>query len=332
MAKSKANVAELLAQAQKPAEEAMRLHPLYRGKLEVTPKCAIRSCDDFSIWYSPGVAAPCRDIAAHPERVFVHTNKANFVAVVSDGTRVLGLGDIGPHAALPVMEGKAVLFKYLGGVDAFPICLATKDPDELIQACKWLEPSFGGINLEDIAKPKCFYILERLRGNDHSGLARRAGHRRGDPRRPDQFLKITRKSKETARLVLIGAGAANIAGAHSHGGDFRRRILMVDTQGILHRDRTDLKLPQNEFKLRVAERTNPTRRSGGIAEALKDADVCIALAKSGPGVIKPEWISSMAKDAIVSHAPIRCRKSGRGRPKRRARESLRPDARTSPIK
>jgi malate dehydrogenase (oxaloacetate-decarboxylating) len=303
MAKSKANVAELLAQAQKPAEEAMRLHPLYRGKLEVTPKCAIRSCDDFSIWYSPGVAAPCRDIAAHPERVFAHTNKANFVAVVSDGTRVLGLGDIGPHAALPVMEGKAILFKYLGGVDAFPICLATKDPDELIQACKWLEPSFGGINLEDIAKPKCFYILERLRKemtipvwhDDQQGTAAvtLAGL--------INSLKITGKSKETARLVLIGAGAANIAVVRilMAAGFPPQNMLMVDTQGILHRDRTDLKLPQNEFKLRVAERTNPTRRSGGIAEALKDADVCIALAKSGPGVIKPEWISSMAKDAIV---------------------------------
>ena len=303
MAKSKANVAELLAQAQKPAEEAMRLHPLYRGKLEVTPKCAIRSCDDFSIWYSPGVAAPCRDIAAHPERVFAHTNKANFVAVVSDGTRVLGLGDIGPHAALPVMEGKAILFKYLGGVDAFPICLATQDPDELIQACKWLEPSFGGINLEDIAKPKCFYILDRLRKemtipvwhDDQQGTAAvtLAGL--------INSLKITGKSKETARLVLIGAGAANIAVVRilMAAGFPPHNMLMVDTQGILRRDRTDLKLPHNEFKLRVAERTNPTRRSGGIADALKNADVCIALAKSGPGVIKPEWISSMAKDAIV---------------------------------
>jgi malate dehydrogenase (oxaloacetate-decarboxylating) len=149
--KVKPNVAELLAKAQKPSEDSLRWHPFYRGKLEVTPKCRIKDSSDFAIWYSPGVAAPCRDIAAHPEQVFVHTNKANFIAIVSDGTRVLGLGDIGPHAALPVMEGKAILFKYLGGVDAFPICLATKDPDELIQACKWLEPSFGGINLEDIA-------------------------------------------------------------------------------------------------------------------------------------------------------------------------------------
>ena len=140
----------------------MRLHPFYRGKVEVIPKCSVSDFKDFSIWYTPGVAAPCRDIDKHPEKVFEHTNKANFVAVVSDGTRVLGLGDIGPEAALPVMEGKALLFKYLGGVDAFPICLDTKDPEEIIKACKWLAPTFGAINLEDIAQPKCFYILKRL--------------------------------------------------------------------------------------------------------------------------------------------------------------------------
>ena len=211
--KAKPNVTELLAKAQKPSEDSLRLHPVYRGKLEVTPKCRIKDSGDFAIWYSPGVAAPCRDIAAHPEQVFAHTNKANFIAVVSDGTRVLGLGDIGPHAALPVMEGKAILFKYLGGVDAFPICLATKDPDELIQACKWLEPSFGGINLEDIAKPKCFYILDRLRKemtipvwhDDQQGTAAvtLAGL--------INALKIVGKNKQKVRIALIGAGAANIA-------------------------------------------------------------------------------------------------------------------------
>src|SRR5512147_72034 len=210
---TESNIAELLARAQKPAEDALRLHPLYHGKLEVTPKCAIRTYEDFSVWYSPGVAAPCRDIVAHPEQVFAHTNKANFVAVVSDGTRVLGLGDIGPHAALPVMEGKALLFKYLGGVDAFPICLATKDPEEIIHACKWLEPSFGAINLEDIANPKCFYILDRLRQeltipvwhDDQQGTAAvtLAGL--------TNALKLVGKSIEAARVVLVGAGAANIA-------------------------------------------------------------------------------------------------------------------------
>lgn len=299
----RANVAELLARAQKPAEEALRLHPYYRGKLEVTPKCAIESCDDFAVWYSPGVAAPCRDIAAHPERVFVHTNKANFIAVVSDGTRVLGLGDIGPHAALPVMEGKAVLFKYLGGVDAFPICLGTKDPEEIIQACKWLEPSFGGINLEDIAKPKCFYILDRLRKemsipvwhDDQQGTAAvtLAGL--------INSLKIVDKRKESVRLTFVGAGAANIAVIRIliAAGFPSQNMLMVDTGGILHRSRADLRSPENQFKWRICEITNREQRSGTLAEALRGADVCIALAKSGPGLIKPDWVSSMAKDSIV---------------------------------
>lgn len=300
---TESNIAELLARAQKPAEDALRLHPLYHGKLEVTPKCPINSYEDFSVWYSPGVAAPCRDIAAHPEQVFAHTNKANFIAVISDGTRVLGLGDIGPHAALPVMEGKAILFKYLGGVDAFPICLATKDPDELIQACKWLEPSFGGINLEDIAKPKCFYILQRLRKemkipvwhDDQQGTAAvtLAGLLNA--------LRIVGKKKETARLALIGAGAANVAVVRIliTAGFPPDQIIMVDSRGILHRGRDDLKTPENEFKWRLCQETNGEQRSGGIADALRGADACVALAKSGPGVIKPEWIAAMAKDAIV---------------------------------
>ena len=144
---------ELLAKAKKPAEDAMKLHPLYKGKIETVPKCAVRSLDDFSIWYTPGVAEPCKAIRRHRELVYEMTNKGNTVAIVTDGTRVLGLGDIGPEAGLPVMEGKALLFKYLGGVDAVPICLGTKDPDQIIQAVKWLQPSFGGINLEDITNP-----------------------------------------------------------------------------------------------------------------------------------------------------------------------------------
>src|SRR4030042_1033978 len=152
---------ELLAKARKPAEDAMKLHPFYRGKMQTVPKCCIRDFNDFAIWYTPGVAEPCRAIKADREKVYEFTNKWNTVAIVSDGTRVLGLGDIGPEAALPVMEGKALLFKYLGGVDAFPICLKTKDADEIVRALELLEPSFGGINLEDIEKPKCFYALEK---------------------------------------------------------------------------------------------------------------------------------------------------------------------------
>ncbi|MHA2061694.1 MAG: NAD(P)-dependent malic enzyme, partial [Candidatus Sifarchaeia archaeon] len=143
----------------------MKLHPFYEGKIQTLPKCIIRDFNDFAIWYSPGVAEPCLDIQKNPEKVYEHTNKWNTVAVVSDGTRVLGLGDIGPKAAMPVMEGKALLFKYLGGVDAVPICLDTKDPDKIIETVKLIQPSFGGINLEDIAKPKCFYILDTLRAD-----------------------------------------------------------------------------------------------------------------------------------------------------------------------
>ena len=297
------DVASLLAQAQKPSEDALRLHPQYRGKLEVTPKCSIESCDDFAIWYTPGVAAPCRDIAAHPERVFSHTNKGNFVAVVSDGTRVLGLGDIGPHAALPVMEGKAILFKYLGAVDAFPICLATKDPEEIIQACKWLEPSFGAINLEDIANPKCFYILDRLRQeltipvwhDDQQGTAAvtLAGL--------INALKIVGKSISAARVVLVGAGAANIAVMRLlvNAGFPGANLMVVDSRGLLHRGRDDLRTAVNPYKWRICELTNGEQKTGGIADALMAADVCIAIAKSGPGVIKPEWIAGMAQNAIV---------------------------------
>jgi len=154
---------DLLAKATKPLEIASELHSYYKGKIAITPKCRVKDLHDFDIWYTPGVASPCRDIVSNPEKVYELTNKWNTVAVVSDGTRVLGLGDIGPQAALPVMEGKALLYKYLGGIDAFPICLDTKDADKLIETVLLLHPSFGGINLEDIAQPKCFYILERLR-------------------------------------------------------------------------------------------------------------------------------------------------------------------------
>lgn len=297
------NVEELLAKAQKPSAEALRLHPFYQGKLAVIPKCPIRDMNDFAIWYTPGVAAPCRDIAQHPEQVFAHTNKGNFVAVISDGTRVLGLGDIGPHAALPVMEGKAILFKYLGGVDAFPLCLGTKDPEEIIQACKWLAPTFGGINLEDIAKPKCFAILDRLRKemdipvwhDDQQGTAAvvLAGL--------INALKVVRKERQEVRISLIGAGAASIAVARVliAAGFPAGNLVMVDTQGILHRDRADLRAPENAVKWHIGEISNPDRRTGGIPEALKGADVCLALSRSGPGTIKPEWISTMAENAII---------------------------------
>src|SRR5579872_4353015 len=199
---------ELLAKAAKPAETAMRLHPFYRGKVQMAAKCPVRDLSDFAIWYTPGVAGPCRAIQANRELVYEHTNKANCIAIVSDGTRVLGLGDIGPEAGLPVMEGKALLFKYLGGVDAVPLCLRTKAPDELIQTVKLLEPSFGGINLEDISQPKCFRILDRLRAemeipvwhDDQQGTATvlLAGLANA--------LQVVEKRLDGVRIAMIGTG------------------------------------------------------------------------------------------------------------------------------
>jgi len=296
---------ELLAKARKPAEDAMKLHPFYRGKMQTVPKCCIRDFTDFAIWYTPGVAEPCRAIKADTERVYEFTNKWNTVAIVSDGTRVLGLGDIGPEAAMPVMEGKALLFKYLGGVDAVPICLDTKDPEEIIKAVKWLQPSFGGINLEDISNPKCFYILDRLRAearipvwhDDQQGTAAvtLAGL--------INALKIVGKKKENVKLTVIGIGSANVAILRVLFSDGFKpaNAIVVDSKSTLHTDRADLKEKQGEnpYKWDLCQRTNPDKRGGGIAEALKGADVCISLSKSGPGVILPEWVKGMAKDAII---------------------------------
>jgi malate dehydrogenase (oxaloacetate-decarboxylating) len=299
----KPSVEELLAKARKPSEDAMRLHPFYQGKLQVAPKCRIRDFNDFAIWYTPGVAAPCRDIAAHPEKVFEHTNKGNFVAVVSDGTRVLGLGNIGPHAGLPVMEGKAILFKYLGGVDAFPICLDTSNAEEIIQAVKWLEPTFGGINLEDIEKPKCFYVLDRLRQempipvwhDDQQGTAAitLAGL--------INALKVVGKPVADAKIAMIGTGAANVANyrvMRAYGFPVEN-IILVDSRGILNPGRTDLNTPGDRIKWQICQESNRERRSGGIPEALRGVDACIALSRSGPDVIRKEWVATMAQDAIV---------------------------------
>ncbi len=296
---------ELLAKARKPAEDAMKLHPFYRGKMQTVAKCAVRDFNDFAIWYTPGVAAPCRAIKEDKEKVYEYTNKWNTVAVVSDGTRVLGLGDIGPEAGMPVMEGKALLFKYLGGVDAVAICLDTKDPDEIIQAIKWLQPSFGGINLEDIANPKCFYILDTLRKemaipvwhDDQQGTAAvtLAGL--------INALKIVDKKMAEVSVTMIGVGAANIAIARLlfAAGVKLENTIFNDSKGILHTNRTDLEAKQTEnpYKWDLCQRTNLERRTGGISEALKGADVCISLSKSGPDTIKPEWLKGMAKNAIL---------------------------------
>jgi malate dehydrogenase (oxaloacetate-decarboxylating) len=292
---------KLLRAAQEPAKFARELHTLYRGKIEVVPKCRVRSLDDFSIWYSPGVAAVCTDISKKPELVYEYTNKWNTIAVISDGTRVLGLGDIGPEAGLPVMEGKALLYKYLGGVDAFPICLDTKDEKDIIQTVKILQPSFGGVNLEDISQPKCFPILDRLRKecripvwhDDQQGtaLVTLAGF--------INALKVVGKKINKVKIAMIGVGAANICiskflmlyGANP------ANIVMVDVKGTLHKCRNDLKSCKEQWNL--ATITNPSDIRGGAKEAMENADAVIALSASGPGIIKKEWIKAMAKDPIV---------------------------------
>ena len=281
--------------------DALEYHARYRGKIEIGLKAPVRSYNDFAIWYTPGVAEPSMAIRNSRERVYEYTNKGNFVAIVTDGTRVLGLGDVGAEAALPVMEGKAMLFKYLGGVDAFPVCLATKDADEIITVVKEIAPSFGGVNLEDIESPKCYYILERLRDeldmpvwhDDQQGTALviLAGL--------INALKVVGKSLSDVTIALIGAGAANMNVARYVGmaGARYGNMIMVDSRGILNPDRKDVKGDKNKWEM--CEKTNKEGRSGGIREAMRDTDVCIALSTPGPGVIKKEWVADMADNAIV---------------------------------
>ncbi|MDH7484684.1 MAG: NADP-dependent malic enzyme [Anaerolineae bacterium] len=298
---------ELLAKARKPAEDAMRLHPFYQGKVQIVSKCAVRDFNDFAIWYTPGVAAPCRDIQAHPEKVFEHTNKGNTVAVVSDGTRVLGLGDIGPEAAMPVMEGKALLFKYLGGVDAVPICLDTKDPYDIILAVKLIQPSFGGINLEDIAQPKCFRVLDLLRSDPEVQIPVWHDDQQGTATvvlaGVLNALKIVGKKLQDIKVSLIGVGSANIATLRLliASGVQWGNVYACDSQGILHPERKDIEERKIEFvdKWRICQQSNAEGRRGGPAEAMRGTDVCIALSTPGPGTILPEWIKGMAEDAII---------------------------------
>jgi malate dehydrogenase (oxaloacetate-decarboxylating) len=293
---------ELLAKAYKPAEDAMKMHPFYKGKLETSPKCCIRDFDDFAIWYTPGVAEVCKDIYKNPERVYDHTNKGNLVAVVTDGTRVLGLGDIGPEAGLPVMEGKGILFKYLGGVDAFPICLNTKDPEEIIRTVELLQPSFGGINLEDIAQPKCFHILAELRRrckipvwhDDQQGTATvcLAGL--------INALKIVGKRIQDVKITLVGSGAANIriGALYMAYGAKPGNLIFVDTKGTLHKGRTELQKTHKD-KWAMCQMTNKDNLVGSVAEAIAGADVLSAASTPGPDTIKKEWVASMAKDSVV---------------------------------
>lgn len=298
---------ELLARAEQPARDALRLHPIYRGKVATGIKCPVRDMNDLAIWYTPGVAAPCREIAADPERVFEYTNRGNVIAVVSDGSRVLGLGDIGPRAGLPVMEGKALLFKYLGGVDAVPLCLDTQDADELIRTVKRLQPSFGGINLEDIAQPRCFQVLDTLRADPQMEIPVWHDDQQGTATvllaGLINALKVVGKEMSEVRIAMIGLGAAGGATLRllrASGVDMGA-LVAVDSKGILHRDRRDIQEQQDQFseKWRTCLESNVESRRGGTAEAMRDMDVCIAFSKPGPGTIKAEWVRTMAQDAIV---------------------------------
>jgi malate dehydrogenase (oxaloacetate-decarboxylating) len=298
---------ELLAKAKKPAEDAMRLHPFYQGKIQTAPKVEINSFDDFGVWYSPGVAAPCRDIHAHPEKVFEHTNKGNTVAIVSDGTRVLGLGDIGPEAALPVMEGKALLFKYLGGVDAVPICLDTKDPYRIMLAVKLIQPTFGGINLEDISQPKCFRVLDMLRTDPEVRIPVWHDDQQGTATvilaGVLNALKIVGKKIDEIKVSLIGTGSANVATLRLllASGVRWGSIYACDSRGLLHPGRKDIEARKIEYvdKWRICQNSNAEGRTGGPDEAMRGTDLCIALSKPGPGTILPEWVSAMNEQAII---------------------------------
>jgi len=263
---------EMLAKAYEPQRLAEKYHPFYRGKVEVIPKCVIRDFDDFGIWYTPGVAQSCKIIHEDPLQSFLHTNRWNSIAVVSDGTRVLGLGNIGPEAAMPVMEGKALLFKYLGGVDAFPLCLNTTDEDEIINICKAIQPSIGGINLEDIQKPKCFSILDRLRADPDLHIPVWHDDQQGTATIVTAGLinaaKMVDKKLGEMKVAMIGAGAANIAIA---------RVLV--SAGVT--------------------KSNIVMVEGSHANAMKGADACLAASKPGPDTILPEWVAGMADKSIV---------------------------------
>ena len=287
------------------SKKALRYSKFYGGKVTVAPKVPVRSLEDFSIWYTPGVAAVSRLIESDPEMSFEYTGRWNTVAVVTDGSRVLGLGNIGPEGALPVMEGKALIYNYLGGVNAIPLPARVKTEDELISFVKALEPSLGGVNLEDIESPKCFDVLERLRAemkipvwhDDQQGTAGVTLAALFNA------LELTDRRLRGSKIVLFGAGAANIAAERLlvKAGANPRDLIVLDSKGILHPEREDIDklLLRNRWKHDIALRTNGDRVSGGLKEALDGADALVAAAGQGPEMIKPDQISVMNKRAIT---------------------------------
>ncbi|MEO7176664.1 MAG: NADP-dependent malic enzyme [Saprospiraceae bacterium] len=284
-------------------DEALALHSKFKGKIEVSSKMEVDTKEDLAIVYSPGVAAPCMAIAAHPEAIYEYTIKGNTVAIVTDGSAVLGLGNIGPQAALPVMEGKAMLFKKFAGIDGFPICLDTQDPDLIIQTVKLIAPVFGGINLEDIAAPNCFYIEQALQEigipvfhDDQHGTAIvvLAGL--------INACKLTGRNLKDLKVVINGAGAAGIAITrllrcvdHYDSGICTpvKEVIICDSTGILHQGRTGL----NTVKQLALSYSNHLNQIGDLRDALRDADVFIGV--SAANILEESHIKSMAKDPII---------------------------------
>lgn len=276
-------------------EKALKLHETWNGKLETVSKSPVKSREDLSLAYTPGVAEPCKVIAENKDAAYSYTWKANTVAVVSDGSAVLGLGNIGPHAAMPVMEGKAVLFKEFGGVNAVPICLDTQDTEEIIKAVTYLAPGFGGINLEDISAPRCFEIEERLKQtldipvfhDDQHGTAIvvLAG--------VINALKVVKKEAASCKVVVNGAGSAGVAITKLLLTYGFRHVIMCDKSGILSETSEGL----NWMQQKMVKITNPDQETGSLADAMKDADIFVGV--SAPNIVTPDMVASMKKDAIL---------------------------------
>jgi malate dehydrogenase (oxaloacetate-decarboxylating) len=289
----------------KSSKKALDYSAFYRGKMATVPKVPVRSLSDFSIWYTPGVAAVSRAIEKDAELSFEYTNRWNTIAVLTDGSRVLGLGNVGPEASLPVMEGKALIYKYLGGVDAIAIPVRVSSEEEFITVAQSLEPGLGGINLEDIASPRCFDILERLRAtmkipvwhDDQQGTAGvilAALY---------NALEFTGRDLRSSKIVFFGSGAANIATARLliEAGASAGEMILIDSKGTLHSDREDIDQLRlsNRWKHDMALRTNESKVRGSLKEALSGADVLIAAATPGPHVIKGEDIAGMNRGPVT---------------------------------
>jgi malic enzyme len=287
------------------SKKALSYSKFYGGKVSVAPNVPVRSLDDFAIWYTPGVAAVSKAIEADKELSFDYTARWNTVAIVTDGSRVLGLGNIGPEGALPVMEGKALIYNYLGGVNAIPLPVKAGSKEDLISIVKALEPSLGGVNLEDIESPKCFDVLDQLRTEMsvpvwHDDQQGTAGVTLAALL---NALEVTGRKLNGSRIVLFGAGAANVAAERllTEAGANPKDIVVLDSKGILYPEREDIDqlMLRNRWKYEIAMRTNGERLTGGLRDALKGADALVAAAGPGPGVIRKDEVQVMNKRAIV---------------------------------